>query len=651
MTTYPMQPQDLPAKNSVFIAYGAPIRLNNPATHTPSTFRPQTQVQYYRGLAIKGIDVNGDTAKVEFDPSSADLKHPIAANLDADDPLVDYLRQQHTDGHGVDIAIESIRKVKNGKTKDPIDPLAHISALRGATNPGGTDATTEATFANCRKMLVMVNGRPGKAIASDPSEWSTLVTNKDGTLPPEGWDLYQPNAQDWTLTAAIESATSRNANNGDSSMDAAAVENIVTRVVNAVLDARDASRPDGAHRVTKGFKEGMPWDVYANDGRINLGSYVAANLASTFRWAHTYLSDHNGDLTDAWGLTLNLAEAADRAQVGVYGLKAPERTWYSWTQAVEWAQWVVRTEHPYEHDADAPAWVMTVARATADRMLAIGERLTQLYAPAAEKKAEPAPAQPNTAADAQAPVHGMLAAIQAAWDDADRLRGVHAHAASLGLLGTVVTLVVTDDKRPVLTYPARQDGVGISGPVGSLIEQRGRDVTSAGPAEATTAPPAQTSAQAAPQQPQHPPATPMVAPDVTTLVNNINNADTTEALRGLYEQAKTRNLLGQTAPIRLDGRHVSIDMDRGTQRTMADVLLAVSAVLGADTPAPAPNGQGAPSAQQIADQANQATTASQIEELRRIAVKHELIEQQVTVGGISGALRAYLDVTQQKLAA
>lgn len=713
-----LTPDALPASTATFIAYGAEVRLNDPVTDKPITLRPQTFVQYYKTITISkigsGRNGNARVVRVEFDPTSIGFSEPIGANLDPDDPLVEYLREQHTAGNPVDVAIETIRKVKN-KVEKPISPLAHIHALRGADHPSGTHANMNRTGENTRKMLVMANGRPGKALTSNAAEWRMLVSNKEGNLPPEGWSFYNP-SEDWQGISVVVPDTenpARNSSNGNgggaSGIDPGALGTLIEKVMHHVLDQRAGGVTKGAHNFGGKFTEGMPWDARTSDGQVNLGSYGVSHVGEAYRFAHSHLDDVTESHTaqETWDLAILIGSITDEVQVGAYRGQnlVANRMAKSWDSAFEWVTWIIQSGYAYPNADNTDEWAATVRDMATRHLAQAGHLAGEWFKASAEAKkmgaATPAQAQAkkqeqqqaqaqNAQASAAAPqaaapeapdadvVNRMLAATVKAWSDAAGLRVVHGAAAEKGLLGTVVAYRDLDST-PAFAFPAPEGAP--TGPIGALIEARGRAIAAAAEPKQDTAPaetapatqedPAPAPAQDAPKQEQAPATAPEQAPAqapqpmspaVIAVMKALNeNVSSTDELRAVYEQAKSTNVLGQQVPVRLDGTKVHYDA-AAPAKSVADVLSHLRTAY--EAAAPAAPAAAAPSesvthsdsaapqagAQALADQAATATTKDELVMVREKAIADGVLEDTVSVGGNSGVLRAYLDVRVKQVA-
>src|SRR5699024_3216716 len=114
--------------------------------------------------AVKEVKHGGrsgkaDTITVEFDPESIGYTESVVGYLDPDDPIADYLEQKRQTDATVTVGIEIARRVKKKGTKEPISPLPHIHALRGAEHPDGSGATMAASGENTSKTIALVDGR------------------------------------------------------------------------------------------------------------------------------------------------------------------------------------------------------------------------------------------------------------------------------------------------------------------------------------------------------------------------------------------------------------------------------------------------------------------------------------------------------------
>ena len=684
----PMPPDCLPATSARFIAYGPSARMADPDGGDPLTIRPQTFVAYYCGILIKDIEFggrsgDGDVVTVEFDPESVNLSEKISAKIDPDDPLVDYLRSRHGEGKPVDAAIEVIRKKKNASTKDPISPLTPIHALRGAQDASGSKAQTGPSFENTRKMLVMANGRRGKALTSDPAEWSSLVNNKAGDLPPEGWKFYAP-GDDWSQIGAItpSDAPPQHATpGGGPGLDTQTLGALFETIINKVLDEREAAAgaaPTG-RPVSRKFNEGKIWDVRTNDGRINLGGYAVAAQACTYRWAHKHLAgDSDGTHVDpdaAWSLSDTVMAIADHVQADAYGHGVePDRTKASHKEAVLWAEWVIDNQSPYPAgDTNTAEWADEVAKEATRHLTQAGERVgAHLKTRAQTAKPQPNP-EPDTTSDEPTPtvVNALLDAVTRSWDDKEAIKNLGIRSKERGL-GDVKVGVTETDSVPTLQYPHDDESpiksvtdllrdrwteLGNGGGWGEPTATSGNDVPS-GRADGDR--------QDANQDRHDGPATTGdsnrgYSVQVADLIRNMYAAESLDDLKAVYGDAKDANLLASSISVVPDddGRfRYGVNGQEGYEkRTVAQVMEALLARFATDDTAPAePVAEGEPAetapdepdspssaAQEFADKIDRtASTLEEIDAAIKQAQDEGLYEDKVVVDERRGALRSYL---------
>lgn len=669
---------DLPGSNGTFIAYGPEVRLNDPETNRPVTVRPQTYVQYYRDIMVSNIGSgqggNDLVVRVDFDPKSVGLEKPIGANMDPDDPVLPFLREQFQGGNPVDVAIELIRKKKAKSTKEPISPFTHIHALRGANHPSGSGAQMEATADRTRKMIVMVNGRPGKALTSDPREWATLVNNKEGNLPPEGWSFYSP-GESWEGVAVIVPDADAPSPQSGSTQVSDELGDLIAKVMHHVLDQRDSGTR--GKRVAGKWYEGLPYESRTSDGQVNLGCYATDSLGCTYRAAHKHLNEVSDGHTaqEAWDLCDILADVTDQVQTGSYHGKGSvtNRMAKSWTSALAWVEWVIEEAHPFPgFSEDVDAWASAVTEMATDHLVEAGRRTGQ-WLQAAHGKPNTAPKPGGAPASSQdrpgdtttdpqqqdtksggtgwdlppsnVDVQAMLDAVIGAWGDVARLRAVRASAVERNLLGTEVSLTISQDGTPTLHYPALTGSETNTGTIGSLIDHRGTEL-SAGPSE--PAKPKQVDQSDEVAERQEPLTQPVI--DIMTALNN--DVSSLPDVRQVFEMAKSTNVLAQKVPVKVDGRTVSYAPADGVKMTVADVIDHIRNEYdnAEESEQGSASGDRVVTAQELANQAAKAGTAAEIDQLRTAAVVNELAEQTVTIGNDSGVLRAYLDVREGQFA-
>lgn len=650
--------EQLPTKTCSFIAYAGEVRLNNPATNTPVTMRAQTFVQYYRDITVASVGKgrSDGVIRVEFDPSSVGFKDPIAANLDPDDALVDVVRTAQQQGTPVDVAFEMIRKQKDKADNSVIDPFRHIHALRGATHPSGKGASMNRSGDTTRKMLVMVNGMPGKALTSDPTEWAALMNNKEGNLPPEGWQLLSPGTDnggdDWGSISAIipdheNPARGAGATGGGSAIDMNALGSLIEKVLNHVLDQRDNGGAGNiAREIKKGrAQEGTRFEARTSDGQVNLSTYAATGLARIYSWAHTYAMNAGlgNDPEGLWSLTDNLAKVTDRVQETAYHGKIPaNRDKYSWTQIFKWITHTIETSHPLTTLAPEGAYFAAVADATLPHIAQMSKLTGEHYAARAARQKE----LDSRKADAsvQGPtkeeqIAHLLKQAKGAWNSVPGLQSTYKRAQEADMIDLPVSLGQDEKGKPELAHPPVADQQ--SGDLGSLLHWRAGQVQSAQqqqtPTQQAKAPASQgqdtTTQQQETASPQVP--APTMSHELSAymerLTQRATQGFTPDTLRAAFETAKKQNLLMSQVTATVTNGTIVYDPN-AKPITVGDILNQLTATPATSTP----------SAQDLADAA-QNGDANEVQRIKKQALEANLGGETVTVGGVSGDLLSYLN--------
>lgn len=391
-----------------YVAYNAdPYRTGDPATGEAVELRPSVFVREYPEVKVASVErkvseSRGETWEygyVTFDASSLNVdgyKKNFGASVQVESPAMAILEEAHRRGAPVYAALETVRKPRT-KSGESIDPAAYIHDLRGAQkdgNKGNSNTTTD----NCKNIVAAVGvaGNPSSIVftgesRTDPAEWASLRTNKDHTLPPNGWKVSQ---------GGIVRST---AGSAGGSVDVAAV-------AAAVAQKMSTSRGPVA-------TEGKPWEPLNSDGRVNLSSYMVSKSRFTFESACALLSDRppSSDgaafIADAWLLTDLLLWMADTVQSNVTGAR-PNRSEGSHKEAARWCAVAYQTL-PGTPAGDGLAFPESgisdrdVAKAWADRVVAAASGLLSRTAEHAERyiKGDDAPIEqaPSQAPPPSAP--------------------------------------------------------------------------------------------------------------------------------------------------------------------------------------------------------------------------------------------------------
>lgn len=611
-------PEQLPKINCQFVAYGPPVRHGNPEPGgDPLTIRPQTVVQYVRGILIKEIKHGGksgdaNTVAIAFEPTSIGWEHAVGGHLSPKDPLVAYLEEAHAAGRSVDVAIETSRRDKTRKAKEPISPLTPIHALRGASNRSGANPEMGTTYEHTHHRVAMVDGRPATDIVSNPVEWAMLTDNEVGDIPPEGWRFFT-HGDDWTQVGVIVPDNNAAAQAPTAAAPVFDAAGLMEQIKAAVTAALAEYTPLESERPGSKKFEGKPWEARTRDGRVNLGGYLPSSYGWTMRWAVRHLRNLQSDLTteegeatpeeveatssgievdteEAWALAATVMTLADQVQVSAYdamidggrrqGTVEPDRDSASHKEARLWVQWAIDNGHSYpgeQGDSEEAmesvleTWREQVVSTATDMLADCGRRAG---ADLASKKSRQAPAASEQVApkdEGPSPmiVQALLSGLERAWDKPQSIVVLAQQAQEKGFGGYIVSMSTVDGKVKI-SYPAVEGEE--AGPLESLARFRygvlteGRD----GPAPAPQVNPQSSAAvpnsqqQPAPQQPSAPQPQPQhnsgdanggYAPAVAEAVRRLLEAQSKQSmdlLRQAYEFAKEQNVLAASVSALID---------------------------------------------------------------------------------------------------
>lgn len=713
MTQQPLTPDFLPSVNAQFVAYGPEVRVADPmGGEEPLTARPQVFVRYYAGIRIQEVVKGGrngsSTVAVHFDPESVGLREKITAYLDPEDPLVAYVEQQAAEGKEVHVGLETVRRGKTKTSRETISPLTPIHALRGAAAPDGAKGPDMMgkSGENISNRVAMLNGRAARDITSEPTEWKALVNNKSGDLPPEGWKFYAP-GDSWEQYGAIvpsDTATPRPrpgalAAAPASGIDPDALAAVIEKTLHKVLDERESNLPGRSTRV---FKEGTAWTPRTNDGRINLGGTAVAAEAFTHRWAHEHLIIDRTlpDPAEVWKLTGIVMDLADRVQVDSYGRGnhevTPDRTAGSHKEAARWVEWVIDQQHPFPNDSnDLSGWATEVATAATAHLTEagrrVGEHLSQRGKNTPAKTEAPAE-EPSTPQGPSKPVvKALLGSIKAAWNDMDAIKTTCANTQEKGLADLPLGVKSLEEDDPTLAYPA-PEGVAPTTAEDALrnrwqvLDARTKSAPATPEPAAGPAPEPETQAEPAAEQPAQQPAADDpnrgYTQQVAQIIRSAHGADTLDALKAVYSEAKDANLLASTVSVLTDDAtgdlRFGANGENGYEtRTIAQTLDYLRTRLSANAPATeealapqeptlAPAAANEPEtedndewsddqnsdvseAQKIADSIDRNTsTVAEIDAAIADAQAGGVYEEKVTVDGRIGALRSYLTSARKR---
>lgn len=597
-------PQQLPDRASNFIAYGAEQRAPDPTSNNdPITIRPQVYVRYYPGIVVSQLQVGGRSGDreglvtVHLDPSSIGFKDPISAHMNADDQTLPILQNALDNQVPVAIAIETQRKKKNTADGTPISPLTPIHALRGAQHPNG-DGEGQMMIGpsrnNTSNRVAFVNGQGTQHLQSSPAEWKSLVNNKVGDLPPEGWRNFAP-GEDWKdVGAAIRSGAPAPTSTGGGGVPtpqqldgvvqnavAQALQNFAPALVEQITQAGAATQGRTAGK----FYEGKPWEPRTSDGRINLGGYVVAGERWVFEWAHRHLTETLGledvSIEDTWTLSEMTLALAGEVQAVAYGHGfVTDRTLASHRESEHWVQWTISNVHHYPgNDADETVlteWKDTVVKEASALHSKAGQRAGEYFATVTKRDQNGAAQQTKTSTKSASSgpsekvVRAFLDVVEKGWNSADSIQTLGRQGRDNGYAGLRVSMV-SDEDGAHISYPP-VDGQP-SGPLESLLldryenlqaqaPQNTQETQEPGPEEAPApteatheAPAEETPAEQAPTAEadtipaeQSEQTNPQDSPDSSagpadTIVESLKTVTDERTLRSIYENARDSNLL------------------------------------------------------------------------------------------------------------
>lgn len=588
----PIDPSTLPSGTALsFVAYGAPEPMPTPDGETVPG-RPQVYVRWFDGIKITKITdggrAGGDTVGVEFDAQSVGFTNAFSAYMNPTDPTLPLVRDAFAAGAEIQIALESVRKVKSKKSKEPISKQTPIHALRGAQHDG-SQGSMDASGENIRNIVALVDGRPTETLTSDPSEWKYLAKNRSGELAPQGWRAVF-DKDDWTKMGFIIP----NAPQGSADLSESAINAIVTGVVEGLSEQMGANGSvngsDVAREVRRGvFTEGKPWNPRTSNGMVNLGGYLLAKNRAVFMKA----IEVTGDAVEAQELAQRILTVTDRVQEDTYGhgIKA-DRLANSHKEAGHWVDYVIDSVHgrgegpsPYpmfalvdgaaaeRRTAERDAWCSMVAE-NATALFRNSAQLASEYLNAVSKRggqAEPrvegtsqrealrgtdAPGADNTTTvnPRDAAVRSLAQAIQNAWENPRELTTIQQQLVQRQMDSAQVALQVSVDG--AVSVRAAVDAQGQDGwKTGSamdLLEYRLSAFgapKAEGPAQADAVP-SSTAAEPQPdaqEQRTEAPATEYSAA-MQEMVERLRSA-TPDMLQQVYADARDRNLLDERVSV------------------------------------------------------------------------------------------------------
>lgn len=580
-----LNPEQLPSSNAQFIAYGQPERVADPFGGDDAiSVRPQVFVRYYRGIKIKELrEPNPDTLNVVFDPESVGLQKEFGAYMNADDPVVPYLREMHENQRPIDVGLEIQRRKRTKNTKANISPLTPIHALRGANDPSGSGDNAVMMGAagnNINSKVGLVNGRRTTVIESDPREWQILTSNTQGDLPPEGWKALL-DRDDWKRIGAItpkgdaipaptqQGAAQAPTPGAGPGIDMNALSKIIGHEVRKglkeygeyLMRQDEATNGTPTSQAPSSTVEGKPWTTWVNKEHLNLGSYLVTGEGHALRWAYRYFGnaadeEFINDEEIRWAAAQELADAsqkiADRVQAAAYnGEVRADRTSASFKEAVMWVRFFIEETYPFETspDFDFEQWFEKVGRA-ATRSLKMAENsahsfLAERNPRAAQETNRTPQGQPNQANAQSTPedrtpvIDAYLQMLTRAWHDRDSILQMAHEAKDKGLLDTNVWANPHDGQFSSAPFDgAREITIGfLTRNQYELLNQAAQVAPVSEPAHEEATPPPE-DYQAPTQQPQ-----PNAARTEQHIAADLSRATTEAEIAAIYNEARELNLL------------------------------------------------------------------------------------------------------------
>lgn len=615
-------PDQLPNKVSNFIAYGAEERAADPMNNGEViTVRPQVYVRFYPGLVVQNLQEGGRSGDrkglvtVHFDPASIGFKDPISAHMNDDDQTLPLLRNSLENRTPLTVAIETQRKKKNSETGAPISPLTPIHALRGASQPNG-DGDGRMMMGpsgnNTSNRVAFVNGVSTQHIQSDPAEWKSLVNNKAGDLPPEGWrNLATGN--DWTeVGAAVRTGSPSSAPQGASGSTAFPTPNELASLIQAVVSqAVQDCAPALANRIAQvsaassstvpgrpvgKFDEGKQWHPRTSDGRVNLGGYVVAGERWVFEWAYHYLTETleiKASTDNAWELASEILTMASQVQSNAYGHGfVADRTTASHRQAEHWVQWTIEHLHAYPGlDADdevLTAWRDSVIREASALFSKAGSRAGDYFASVSKRDkngAEPQAKSDVPTGPSEKVIRAFLDVVEKGWSDIDTIRSLGRQARDSGYLKLPVSLTSNNEGSVSISHPPAEGQE--SGPLEGLLIYRLK--TLQGQQASQDKQPAQEQSEASPEQENgqkneqssqgSESSAAQENPHVVSIIERLKEVSDEQTLRGIWEDAKNANLLGATTFVTQGEKGQVVFSQEGQEGAQAQTLGNIISVM------------------------------------------------------------------------
>lgn len=471
MTTF----QEPALAHAKFVAWTPPERMEGPEGEA-ITAGSQTIVEYFKGIKIaeiqdgghknhkKNLDVSDiRTVRVVFDQESVGLDHPIAGNIAPHDAGMEKIREAHENGGSVNIAIENVRKEKNSDG-DFLSALSPIFQLRGADSPGGKGDMSVAGK-NTLNVISAVNGETTVECRSDATQWSSLVKNKAGMLPPEGFRVVKDD-DDWTKYAVIvptgESAPQQ------SSQGSSVNSEQLAQVINDALDRKlgESSSDEGGRYApspsSKEIGEGPPFYLTTSRGHTSIGSYAASASRQTYRWAHEHLGAGKNHVAESSNLAGKIFSLALELQVQAYHEQStpvsykPNPNLNSFRECLYWLMFVIENHYPVTDGVDNWAHEEEAFKDALNQVLLTVQQIDEFLesnkndsqqTPAnqssqstpdnsAQKQSEPAKQSSN---DKIERLQKCLNALNSKWDDYKAVHAIYKQANKEELLNAPVS--------------------------------------------------------------------------------------------------------------------------------------------------------------------------------------------------------------------
>lgn len=351
-----------------------PITVAVSGEQVTTHVHPEVHIAEYPSVQIAGVKVSDDLVSVEFDASTVQtksgkpMKHNFYGNTKTGTALHKLAESAHQSGRPVYVAFETRRKWKN-RDGEVIALDAPMWELRGQDGPTGK-ANSNITGDNCSKIIAALGfaDQTGQTLLSEesrsnPNTWESVRHNHDATTAPEGYVI--PTRADGTNAGCFLPV--------DNTGGGGIAQRLDT-IAKALESSNNSPAGSGAR----------PWNLRLNNGQINAGSYVMAQIRHTRATAATLVSgavaaaeEHPGvDFirTEESRILRVLLWLSDEVQGRVCG--HVDRSDKSWSEAGAWVAHVAQVEDPLtvamiggeeEHKEAGRAWAHRVYAASVDR--------------------------------------------------------------------------------------------------------------------------------------------------------------------------------------------------------------------------------------------------------------------------------------------